>query len=80
MKMALHVRVWNVGLKGRWIDSSGRSPEILETMHESPERAKDAINFLFFRPYQGSCFCNCPTPGWRPELSFFRPSRPQANV
>jgi hypothetical protein len=57
------------GLEGRKKDSSGRSPEIRETMNESPERAKDTGNFLLFRPCRGSRYDDCPAQGSRPELS-----------
>ncbi len=55
------------GLEGRKKDSSGRSPEIRETMNESPERAKDTGKFLLFRLCRGSCYGDCPAPGSRPE-------------
>ncbi|MDM7997835.1 MAG: hypothetical protein QUT30_19360, partial [Acidobacteriota bacterium] len=54
-------------------------------MNESPERAKDAINFLFlfffFRPCQGSCSENCPTPGWRgcPTIAGYTRKKATAN-
>jgi hypothetical protein len=48
------------GLEGRKKDSSGRSPEIRETMNESPERAKDTGKFLLFRPCRSSCYDDCP--------------------
>ncbi len=51
----------NAGLKGRQIDSSGRSPEIRETVNESPGRAKEACNILFFRP----SWARYPAVGYR---------------
>ncbi len=67
MNQAGHVSVWKAGLEGRKKDSSGRSPEIRETMNESPERAKDTGNFRLFRPCRGSCYDDCATPCSRPE-------------
>jgi hypothetical protein len=69
MNQAGHFSVWKAGLEGRKKDSSGRSPEIRETMNESPERAKDTGNFLLFRPCRGSGYDDCPAQGSRPELS-----------
>ncbi len=53
-------------------------PPVADHRLGSPERVKDAGNFRLSRPYQGSCYCGCPTPGCaRSYLSSGLPGRRQ---